>query len=597
MPLPDSSGHFLYYAHAALCLLLAIGLAWQAWRASRGRRRLLRLLASLLAAAALWLTAYPPQHRAPAAAAGAAVLLTPHYSLDSVRALQRRLGPLPLLSYRPATAPGGDTLPLTSLASLATQRPALRQLHVFGIGLPAADVPALAPAVQVLTHADAAGSYFTAGAWPRQLVLGEPLLVRGSFHGPGPVWLRLIGAGAPQDSVLLSAAGAFQLRYLPLNLGPQLARLEARRNGRLIATEPVPVLVQPARRLRLLLLAGTPSFELNLLKNHLAGRGHQVALRVAISRGLQQTDVQNRPAVDLTRLTPNLLRGFDAVVADADALNALTSSEARTLAQAAADGLGVLLTGAAELPRNLPGRAAFSLLPRPATATETPQPIRWATDRATIALPAVLKPTLQTQLLVAGPGAGMGSAASHRRSWGTVLVATPATTFQWLLGGQTSRYDSYWRTLLGAVARPLEQPAHWALPLWARPDEPQPLHLLAAQEPGLAVRVTAPASVPLALRQHPQRPDVWQARYWPRQSGWHRALAPDQDTASFYVFGPEDWLAPLRQQRLLALQQRSPQPAPPSPPANSPMQPWLPAGWYFALFVLAAGWLWLDEKR
>ncbi|MCC3155894.1 hypothetical protein LJ737_01505 [Hymenobacter sp. 15J16-1T3B] len=596
-----SSGLLLYYAHATLCLLLAVGLAWQAWRSAPGPRRLGRLLAGLLAATALWLSAYPPEHTVETDGAGAAILLTPGYSVDTVRALRRRLGPVPLLRYRPIAQSGGDTLALNSLPALTERLAELRQLHVLGNGLPVADVAALPPNLQLVPHPAVAGPRFVSALWNERLALGETLRLEGRFLGSGtqPVWVRLSVAGRLQDSVQLPAAGgAFTLRGQPRYAGRQLARLDARQGRAHLATEPVPLQVQPARRLRVLLLVGSPSFELNLLKNHLASRGHQVALRLRLSRGLLQTEAQNQPAADVTSLTPAAWRRYDAVVTDADGLNGLTPAEASHLAAATADGLGVLLVGATDLPRALPGRSDFALQARPVSLAEQPQLIRWPEGSATAPLPALLRPTPNTRPLVTGPAAAI-AAASRRTGWGTVLVATPATTFQWLLSGATARYDSYWRALLGAVARPLEPATRWSTPRWPRPDEPLTVQLTTARPlPRAAAITVTPAqgpATPLALRQHPAQNGTWQGTYWPAGAGWHQATAPGQDTAAFYVFAPSDWQGPLQAQQLSAVQRSVD--AFSGSGRSSHEEPWLPAGWFFAFFVGATGWLWLDEKR
>jgi hypothetical protein len=592
---PDA---LLFYAHAVLCLLLAVGISWQSWRFARGWRRVGRCLAGWVAAAALWLSAYPPQPARSPARSSAALLLTTGYSPDTVRALRRQLGAVPILRYQPAVRPGGDTLGLASLADLPVRFPGLRHLHVLGVGVPVADLAALPASVAVLAHAGPARPGFVSGQWNRQLTLGDPLHLSGAFTpaGNGAVWIRLLANGAPRDSVRLpTGKGSFTLRYRPRHPGRLLARLEARQGRTVLATEPVPVTVKPARRLRVLMLASSPSFELNLLKNHLAERGHQVTMRLDISRGLVQTLAPSRPTTDLRRLTPALLAAVDVLIADPDALTALSPAEAQVLGQAATNGLGLVLTGADALPRTLPSRPDFALQALATAAAERPQVIRWPAGQAAIALPATLRPTPRTRLLVTAPAAG--AAATRRVGWGRVVVATPTSTFQWLLSGATATYDGYWSTLLGAAARPLEPAARWQHPQWPRPDEPQLLQLAGSGLPRATTwvsdLVSAPVSLP--LRQHPLRPGTWQATYWPAVAGWHRVMAPGQDSTDFYVFEAGAWQLPLRAQRMAAL---LPTPrASLQPAANKRSPDWPGAGWYFALFVLAAGALWLDDKR
>ncbi|OON70768.1 hypothetical protein [Hymenobacter sp. CRA2] len=601
MPSLASSDDFLFYALTGLCLLLAAGLTWQAWRGATGGRAVLRMVAGLLAAAALWLTAYPPQHRIAGSSSAAAVLLTEGYRPDTLRVLLRRLGPVPVLYYRPAHALRGDTLPLASLRALATHYPAVRQLHVMGLGLPVADLAALPPQVQLQPYV-ATRSAFMAATWQQQLALGQTLQVDGTVaaSGSGATWVRLVAEGGNRDSVHLpQGSGHFTLRYTPRRAGQLLAQLVARRNGNVVATEPVPTQVRAARQLRVLLLAGSPSFELNLLKNHLAERGHHVALRLQVSRGLTQTDAQNLTGTDPTRLSPALLRSFDVAITDADGLSSLSGEEARQLTSATAEGLGVVLTGAAELPRTLPGRTDFALQARPVAQAERPQALHWTDGQGTALYTAVLRPSPRQRVLLTGATASTIVGAARRTGWGSTVVATPTNTFQWLLSGAVATYDTYWRQLLLAAARPLEPAAQWQRPAWPRAHEPLVLTLAATAPPARSARLetSAAAATSLAFYQHPAQPGTWLADAQPTQAGWHTAVAPGQDTAAFYVFKAADWRGVLAAQRLAAARQHVSKASAAVSPARTLEAPWLAAGWYFALFLVAAGWLWLDEKR
>jgi hypothetical protein len=64
---------------------------------------------------------------------------------------------------------------------------------------------------------------------------------------------------------------------------------------------------------------------------------------------------------------------------------------------------------------------------------------------------------------------------------------------------------------------------------------------------------------------------------------------------NFFVFDSAAWRGPELAERRQALAQRLVAAAPSHRPADSERQLW-PAMWFFGLFVLAAGFLWLEEK-
>ena len=422
-----------------------------------------------------------------------------------------------------------------------------------------------------------------------------------SAAGGAATWACLQAAGAVRDSVRLPAGGgAFGLRYRPKTAGLAEYSLLLRRADRVLAAEPVPVEITPPQLPAVLLLAATPSFEFKFLKTFLGEAHYPVALRTTVSRGLVQTDFVNQPAAALDRLTPALLTRFTILMADAATLAALTPAEASTLqASVAAGRLGLVVAAeAAPLPRAVPGRVFFTVLPR-AAAQAVPQPMAWpgAPPDARAALPAQIRPAAELRALVSGAGQAE-AAASHRVGLGFVVVTVVPETFHWGLQGRTGVYASYWNRLLTAATPPSPTAATWqAGSRWPRPQQPLTLYLSAAF-PAEMPTVQAAAARPitrLAMRQDPRLPEWSSAQFWPVAAGWHRLRGPGSTTQSFYVYPAGAWAAPERLERRLAAAQRGAAPPPPALAVATVLEPW-PAAWFFGLFLLAAGFLWLEEK-
>ncbi|GAA4353569.1 hypothetical protein GCM10023185_14340 [Hymenobacter saemangeumensis] len=590
----------LYYGLLAGCLLLGLGLAVLAWQRPRQRQRGLRAGAGVVAALALWLTAFPPLV-AVRAARPQAVLLTTGYHPDTLSTLLRRLGAgTPVYFYGTGEAPSKARV-LPSLLDLAEQRPALQRLHVLGQGPAPAELALLGTmAVQHLAPAQGAG--FRAAGWNRRLVLGQTVEVEGQvlpLPGNAPVWVSLRAAGAVRDSQLLQGGGDFRLRYRPKAAGLAVYELVLRRAGRVLESAPLPVQVTERQPPAVLLLAATPSFEFKFLKNHLADARYAVALRSTVSRGLQQTEFVNQPTRSLTRLTPALLAGYGILIADAATLAGLSGAESQALSSALRAGrLGlVVLADAAPLPRTLPALAGFSVQARPAAQTAA-QPLTWADGPAPApaSLPAQLRPGLQLRALARGPQGAL-AAASRRVGLGSAVVSVLPETFQWQLQGRPAVYASFWNHLLTAATPPEENGPAWSYEtLWPRPHQPLLLHL-AAPLPEALPTVKALAGGPavrLALRQDTRLPEWSTARFWPARTGWHQVQGPGGSVHHFYVFADAVWPGPEQQARRLALAQRTAA-APGLAAAETALQPW-PATWFFVLFLLAAGYLWLEEK-
>ncbi|MDO7853300.1 hypothetical protein [Hymenobacter convexus] len=589
-----------YFVLLAFCGLLGLGLLALAWRGQR--RRVARALLGLVAAGALWFSAFPPSRQV-AAARGQAILLTENYSPDTLRQLLRRLGAgTPVWNYGglPTTTRAHS---LNSLLTLAEQRPALRGLHLMGRGLSAAELPVLG-AVPIWWHPAAVAAGFRSAFWQEQVELGEVLEVEGSALVPkaaAPAWVCLRAAGAVRDSVRVPAGGgAFHLHFQPKTAGLTVYELQLRQAGQLLAAEPVPVEVTTPTLPAVLLLTATPSFEFKYLKSSLAEAHYPTALRTSVSRGLVQTDFTNLPATPLDRLTPALLARYAIVVADAATLAALTAAETIALQAATSGGrLGlVVVAEVAALPRAVPGRASFAVVPR-AAAQATAQPLTWpgAPAEARAPLPAQLRPAAALRPLASGPSQAL-AAASRRVGLGLVVVSMVPETCQWGLQGRAALYRSFWNRLLAAARPPAATVAAWRTGTrWPRPGQPLTLHLAAAFPQALPqVRVVSGGpTVRLALRQDTRLPEWSTAQFWPLTTGWHQVTGPGRTTHRFYVYPATAWAGPEQQARRLALAQQKSAAAPASVAAETVAQPW-PAGWFFGLFLLAAGFLWLEEK-
>jgi hypothetical protein len=578
---------------------LALGLVVAAWRRADRRRLAPRLLASLLAPLALWLTAYPPLRAVPAARA-VAIVLTPGYQPDTLRQLLRHLGAgTPVWAY--GTPPLASAKALGSLLKLAEQRPALHQVHVLGEGLPTADLPALGQ-LAVVPHVAPAFAGIQAANWPQQLTLGQRFEVEGAVTGTGPAWVSLQAEGAGRDSVRLPAGrGSFRLSYQPRGAGLARYAVCVRRAGQPARREPLPVEIVPATLPPVLLLAAVPGFEFKFLKNSLAAAGRAVALRTTVSRGLVQTEFLNQPAQPLDRLTPGLLARYALVVADAATLAGLPAAESQALRAAVQQGrLGlVVLAEATPLPAAAPAHADFGVQPLP-TAGAVAQPLRWPDAPAPVRalLPARLRAGAALRTLITGPGVAV-VAASRRVGLGTTVVSVVPETFRWALQGQAAAYNSFWSQLLTAATPPPTPAATWlALSRWPRPQQQLTLRLAGtrpATRPTVQPLAGGPA-VGLALAQDVRLPEWSTTAYWPATAGWYQVRGPGRTVHSFYVYDSAAWRGPELAARQQALAARGQLASPTKAiEATTVRQPW-PAGWFFGLFLLAAGFLWLEEK-
>ncbi len=365
---------------------------------------------------------------------------------------------------------------------------------------------------------------------PDEVTLGEPIPVRGRARVPDSGWVILESPDGGRDSSLVSAAAPwFQLAARPRASGGAVYRLALRGSSGDVFADSFGVSVRPDRPPTLLVLDGSPSFETAYLKRWLAARGGRLTVRTAFTRGRNRMERLNgAPAAD-GPLTPALLGGFDAVLADSAALAALSPAERRALTDAIeGDGLGLLLTS------GTPTAVLFvAFAPFVVDSSRAGDHDEARTSRLT--WPHIPRRS-RTGIEVAGttlrprPGlsplvsdqAGGWLAARRNAGAGRVAVTLVRTPSRWVLEGEQDLFAGYWDRLISAVARDTATRASIEGGAAPRVDRRLQVSLIASAPPE-AVSIAAPDGTlePIALARDPVETRRWTGAWWPREAGWH----------------------------------------------------------------------------
>ncbi|KAA5539829.1 hypothetical protein F0145_23880 [Adhaeribacter rhizoryzae] len=569
---------------------------------------LARCLATVLAVASLVLMVLPPQRKISLNASDI-ILLTPGFSADSLNSLKKLLPPRPIiLSYKDAAS---HYPALATVAALPYLYPSTQRIHLLGFGLDRAELAGL-DSVELIPHLSAPPEGFTTVHWPNKLQLGEPLNITGQFYQKKEqeTKIYLQSGSSVLDSLVLSAAGTnrFTLRYQPKQVGRSVFSLLRKDAAGKQLAGLVPVQVEPRKLYQVLLLSSSPNFEFKFLKNFLAGQQHGVAWRISISKAIYQTEYLNLPKKPLERLTPNLLRSFDLVITDPDMLQSLNSAERNALFLAVQNGLGLLL-----IPESLPLKATpalfknFKFISHPNPSGNTvPLQVSWQNQSKTYpatALPFAISVQANQQKLVWTNKSTL--AASQPYNWGKVGVTLIPQTFSWQLAGNTAQYSAFWSHLLGQLIKPEIQDFSWHLlhPLSAVVHQPVSLQLsdytfsTGAALPEAEVKRVGTNPFELPLLQDQVLSHRFTGQFWPLESGWHQVNKLNGLPSYFYIYPDSVWQT-VRQNKLIQLNQEYAQKHSAPLLAGKIRRQEVPISpvWFFCLFLLAAGFLWVEEK-
>jgi hypothetical protein len=542
-------------------------------------QRIAALAAALVALAVIGIR---PSWRV-GATAHDAVLRTPGADRGSSQRLADSLGGAPVFA---------------SLADALAHRDGIRRLHVVGWGLDADDWVRL-ESIPVTFHAAPLPAGIDRAGWPAHVVVGDRLTIDGMFPGRRGSTIELIDPTGIVDTSAVDSAGAFHLETQPRAEGRILYIVRAR--GAAVA-ETLGVDVAAAPVWRLLVLESAPRPETTVLRDWLARRGGTIAVRSAVSRDRVHRQFVNRPSIALDVLTGPLLSQFDIVMIDGRTLAGLGVEERAALHRAVdVDGLGVLLvpdTVRTDFFLDFAEQRRGDLAERLVRPVWRQRGAREPLAQAVAAEPYALVDRFGAATLI-GDGFGHALAQVAPRGAGRVTLSLITGTARWRRSGLSDTYATYWSRLLAATGVPSRDAPRWSIATPGPWIVGRPIALEAATErPLTTTLVTGPAGTTDTVFLARDASGRWRGIYWPRTPGWH-ALLGDGGPA-IYVQSAGSWVGVRAEQRLAASLQASVT-VERSERATTrglsvPARP-VPLGWAFALFLVAAGYLWSERRR
>lgn len=527
------------------------------------------------------------------------ILVTPHASAGDVDSARRLLPDAQVVQLADVRTP-------TALV----QQVGAGHLLIVGDGPPAPWWPALAslePAI--LAPRTPLPEGIAAIEAPARITLGEAWLVSGRIGGKRERdrWILATGPDEQRDSVQADSAGTFALSLRPRAAGAWSWSLVSGKDTSIIGVD-----VAPRRAERIILLAGSPSFELTALKRRLAERGDEVIMRVRSSKERVVTEYVNLPTGPaIPRIDAVQLRAADQVVIVGAVNDAVSTTESSTLLRAVRDGLGVIrVINSARDVEGAATDAAFS----PGALQAIDQQQEQSGERTarvrnfpkSAPVPVVAARFGRNATILLRDDAERGLAAQRSTGEGRLVGTLITDAARWRTLGDTTTFDRYWRTLFDAAQRPARTTA------W-RPDGDARLLVnqlrrfsrfgTEADSGVAAVRWIAPSgqedTLPLLRGADDPARRVIAVR--PQEAGWHRiALLTGSDSAVAILVqngelseAQRAWSArsgAMHFARVFAAGARN------SAPATS-TTPWLPAWAWLLLATLSAGALWLLQRR
>ena len=407
-----------------------------------------------------------------------------------------------------------------------------------------------------------------------------------SRYGKG--WIKLNGPGGKEDSVAIKNKGQndLELAFLPKHSGELLYSLSIH-DGNTQYKEILPVTVDQDRPLQILFLLSYPTFEAQNLKSFLAGKNHSIVLRYRLSKNNFRYEYINHDQIKIDRLAPAILGNIDLLITDGEIMSSLSSAEKAALEKSIFSGLGLLhLT-----PITTKSLAEFFPFQRTTVKSDTAI-LRIGTK--SLSFPASklrITPTPPT-IAVQKNKTGILSGYTFRGA-GKIGFQLLQETYPLALSGDSISYAELWSSLLEKISRSRSEPSKIKIvtPFPWYENEPIDIEVISSTE---NISLSAD-SIPLPLKENVSFDNIWFARTWAGNPGWHLLETGDGTSLHYYVSGPTEWkaLSLVNQQdenkiaAHQALEQRS---------EEKDSQEKIPPFIFYIIFILAAGFIWLAPK-
>lgn len=526
-----------------ICILLAAFAVWKEYTRFNKAHLFLRITAVIVVIVALACIVLPLTYQADTNRRDRveAILLTDGFNTDSLSSYNKE----GLFTLDKSIGKEIRRAVLLNSADDLANDSNITQLRILGNGLDKEDLQQLGH-LPVIFNPEPINEGITAISWNEKLRVGDELTIRGSFKNVSAKKIKLIlkGLSTGLDSMVIGAeaTAGFNLSTIPKNTGRNIYNLLAIAGADdTIAKEIIPVQIEPAKPLKVLMLTASPDFETRFLKNWLAGQGHAIAVRSAISKNKFNKEFINLEQFPLDHLSASVLDKFDVLIGDLSVLKTLSGAETVALQhEVTQNGLGVIVRADSTLRSNSWLQRDF---PSDRLAVKDPMPVslmlQGKTQKSAKLSAGLIYLDNQNNMQPLVSDEHGHILAGRTLAGAGKLVFTPLNnTFSWMLNGNKTDYSNLWSLLIIKAARKTPVTETWnvlsAIPSLSNPVQ---LQLESAVNPS-AIKI---GEAVVAPQQNDLIPFQWKTTYWPKSPGWQSAKQVNGLLNWFYVFKSDEW--------------------------------------------------------
>ena len=402
-------------------------------------------------------------------------------------------------------------------------------------------------------------------------------------------------SGKPIDSILLSSDEKqdFELSAdlkIKGNFLYQLIEKDSSEN--ILSNNPLPITVKNQNSLKILIINEFPTFETKYLKNYLAEKGHEVFIRSQLTKDRYKYEYFNmakRPTVSFNRKN---LEALDLMIIDANALSKISRKNRNSIEQSVReDGLGLFIQPNESSFSSNNALASFNFQRNKNTVTTISEWSRAEVNTYSFRF----KPALSLQPIKISSTKTL--AAYKNLGIGRVGTSIIQNSYELLLNGHQSVYQEIWSNIIERLSKKSFPNSEWEM-VNSMVFQNEPADFL------LRTKIINPKVLSYENNQIPLTQDIdisslWKGTTYPKEKGWTQ-LKTTKDTSEFFNYYVQDstnwksiqaYITSNENKRHLNKKKAS--------NINSSdykSSETVNPIWFFALFMICSGYLWLEPK-
>jgi len=352
----------------------------------------------------------------------------------------------------------------------------------------------------------------------------------------------------------------------------------------------LPLTVVEKSSLNILILNSFPTFETKYLKNFLAEEGHQVVVKNQLTTARYKYEYFNMTSKPIIDIIQEKLEVFDLLIIDTKSLKGLSKQQRNILKNTVRElGLGVLIQPDANYFAGKKIVSSFKFDPeksKEAVLNKYPKQnikkylYQFKDD---FSIQPIHISDSKTWSAYERFGSGrFGSTVFYK-------------TFELILNGHTKTYQYFWSDIIGNLSKQKKPSVQWkANDHFAYENQPFEFELRTSiQNP--IVETNEGYSIPLQRDIHVK--SLWKGKVYPREIGWKQHRVKQDSTVAFhyYVNDSSQWKSIANFNTIKSNQLFFKNTSRLENSSKEVLKLINPL-WFFGIFILCSGYLWLEPK-